>query len=89
MSAPAKLAAFAAALAVLFGGGALAGAAIGPGADETSEQTHGTAPEPQEHSDDIMDLLDSLDMDAIEYDPDGFQDRIRTISKQLKNGTEE
>jgi hypothetical protein len=41
VSATAKLAAFVAALAVLFGGAALAGAAIGPDPDE---------PEPQEHS---------------------------------------
>src|SRR5687767_8618963 len=43
---------------------------------------------PTDHSDDIRDLLDSLDMDAIEYDPDGFQDRIRMISKQLKQTSE-
>jgi hypothetical protein len=42
MSAPAKLAAFAGILALLFGGGALAGAAIGPDRD--------TRPEPEEHS---------------------------------------
>ena len=42
MSAGAKLAAFAGVLAVLFGGGALAGAAIGP--------DPATRPEPQEHS---------------------------------------
>src|SRR5688500_10352699 len=29
---------------------------------------------PTDHSDDIMDLLDDLDMDDIEYDPDGFQE---------------
>jgi hypothetical protein len=51
VSAPVKLTAFAAALAVLFGGGALAGAAIGPEADDTAEQTHGSSIQPQEHSD--------------------------------------
>jgi hypothetical protein len=38
MSAPAKLAAFAATLAVLFGGGALAGGAINPNRDEQMEE---------------------------------------------------
>jgi hypothetical protein len=51
VSAPAKLTPFAAALAVLFGGGALAGAAIVPEADDAAEQTHGSSDQPQEHSD--------------------------------------
>ena len=51
MRGPAKLAAFAAVLAVLFGGGALAGAAIGPEPSDTRENTHGSSTEPQEHSD--------------------------------------
>jgi hypothetical protein len=55
VSAPAKLSAFAAVLAVLFGGGALAGAAIGPEADEepvaTAREGHGSDAQPQEHSD--------------------------------------
>jgi hypothetical protein len=46
VSAPAKLAAFVAALAVVFGGAALAGAAIGP---ERQDQI--ASAEPQEHSD--------------------------------------
>jgi hypothetical protein len=46
MSATPKLAAFVAALAVVFGGAALAGAAIGPDRDEDVAAT-----EPQEHSD--------------------------------------
>jgi acyl-CoA thioester hydrolase len=37
-----------------------------------------------DHSDDIMDLLEELDDDAIYYDPDGFQERIKRLSKQLK-----
>ena len=41
-----------------------------------------------DHTDDLMDLLDNLDMDDIEYDPDGFQERIRKISKQLKETQE-
>ncbi|MBK0403343.1 acyl-CoA thioesterase [Adhaeribacter sp. BT258] len=37
-----------------------------------------------DHSDDLMDLLEVLDDDAIYYDPDGFQERIKRLSKQLK-----
>lgn len=40
---------------------------------------------PTDHSDDIMDLLEDLDDEDISYDPDGFQQRIRKVSKQLKN----
>lgn len=43
MTAPAKLAAFAGALAVLFGGGALAGGAIDPQRDEDERPSHGMA----------------------------------------------
>lgn len=39
---------------------------------------------PTDHTDDLMDLLEALDLDDMEYDPDGFQERIRKISKQLK-----
>jgi hypothetical protein len=49
VSAIAKLAAFVAALAVLFGGAALAGAAIGPEPREPVADDHGD--EPKEHSD--------------------------------------
>jgi hypothetical protein len=50
---PAKLTAFAAGLAVLFGGGALAGAAIGPDTDDpaTTAATHGSDAQSEEHSD--------------------------------------
>jgi hypothetical protein len=52
MSAPVKLTAFAAVLAVLFGGGALAGAAIGPAPDEpeTSADSHGAEPADGAHA---------------------------------------
>ncbi|MFC5271235.1 acyl-CoA thioesterase [Adhaeribacter terreus] len=39
---------------------------------------------PTDHSDDIMDLLEELDDDEISFDPDGFQERIKRLSKQLK-----
>jgi acyl-CoA thioester hydrolase len=39
---------------------------------------------PTDHSDDIMDLLEQLDDDDISYDPDGFQERIKKLSRQLK-----
>jgi hypothetical protein len=54
VSVPAKLTAFAAGLAVLFGGGALAGAAIGPAGDDpvaASADTHGRDARSEEHSD--------------------------------------
>jgi acyl-CoA thioester hydrolase len=44
---------------------------------------------PTDHSDDIMDMLEALDMDDVEYDPDGFQERIRKISKKMKAESEE
>ncbi|QNH62640.1 acyl-CoA thioesterase [Hymenobacter sediminicola] len=37
-----------------------------------------------EHSDELMDLLEKLDVDEIDYDPDGFDDRVRMVRKQLK-----
>jgi hypothetical protein len=51
VSAAAKLTAFAAGLAVLFGGGALAGAAIGPDTEDppTTAETHGSDAQPEEH----------------------------------------
>ena len=39
---------------------------------------------PTDHSDDLMDLLEKLDDDNISYDEDGFQDRIKKVSRQLK-----
>ncbi|MBD2714146.1 acyl-CoA thioesterase [Microvirga sp. STR05] len=37
-----------------------------------------------EHSDELMDLLEKLDVDEIDYDPDGFDDRVKMVRKQLK-----
>src|SRR5687767_1609199 len=39
---------------------------------------------PTDHSDDLMDLLGDLDDDNDSYDEDGFQDRIKKISRILK-----
>jgi hypothetical protein len=52
VSVAAKLTAFAAGLAVLFGGGALAGAAIGPDSEDppTTAESHGSDAQPEEHS---------------------------------------
>ena len=44
---------------------------------------------PTDHSDDLMDLLDNLDMDDMHYDPDGFQERIRKLSRKLKGEDED
>ncbi len=48
MNAPAKLAGFAAALGLLFGGGALAGAVVDPDRDEPREEGHAAAEKPRE-----------------------------------------
>ncbi|UOQ65960.1 acyl-CoA thioesterase [Hymenobacter volaticus] len=37
-----------------------------------------------EHPDDLMDMLEELDVPGIEYDPDGFDDRVKRVRKQLK-----
>ncbi|SNC76119.1 acyl-CoA thioester hydrolase [Hymenobacter gelipurpurascens] len=38
-----------------------------------------------EHNDDLMDMLDELDVEDISYDPDGFDDRVKRLRKQLKH----
>ena len=37
-----------------------------------------------DHSAALMDLLDELDVAAVEYDPDGFDERVKTVRRQLK-----
>lgn len=37
-----------------------------------------------DHSDDLMDLLEQLDVEDVSYDPDGFDERVRRLRKQLK-----
>jgi len=37
-----------------------------------------------DHSDALMDLLDQIDVEDIAYDPDGFDDRVKTVRQQLK-----
>ena len=37
-----------------------------------------------DHSDAMMDLLDQVDVDSIEYDPDGFDERVKEVRQQLK-----
>ncbi|WP_139925426.1 thioesterase family protein [Hymenobacter sp. DG01] len=37
-----------------------------------------------EHSDALMDMLEGLDVEEVSYDPDGFDDRVRRLRKQLK-----
>jgi acyl-CoA thioester hydrolase len=43
---------------------------------------------PTDHSDDLMDLLETLDDESIPYDEDGFQERIKAITKKLKEASE-
>ena len=37
-----------------------------------------------DHSNALMDLLDALDVDSIDYDPDGFDERVQRIRQELK-----
>lgn len=37
-----------------------------------------------DHSDQLMELLDDLDVEEISYDPDGFDERVRRLRKELK-----
>lgn len=37
-----------------------------------------------DHSDRLMELLDDLDVEEISYDPDGFDERVRRLRKELK-----
>jgi len=39
---------------------------------------------PTDHSDQLMDLLELLDVAEIDYDPDGFQERVKELSRQIK-----
>jgi acyl-CoA thioester hydrolase len=38
-----------------------------------------------EHSDALMDMLEELDVEDVSYDPDGFDDRVKRLRKQLKH----
>lgn len=37
-----------------------------------------------DHADAMMDLLDQVDVEAVDYDPDGFDERVKTVRQQLK-----
>ena len=37
-----------------------------------------------DHSNAMMDLLDELDVEGVNYDPDGFDDRVKEVRQQLK-----
>lgn len=38
-----------------------------------------------EHTDELMDMLEELDVEDISYDPDGFDERVKRLRKQLKH----
>jgi len=42
-----------------------------------------------EHSDALMDMLDQLDVPDVEYDVDGFDERVKRVRKQLKQQRKE
>lgn len=37
-----------------------------------------------DHSDALMDMLEQLDVEDVDYDPDGFDERVRRLRKELK-----
>ncbi len=37
-----------------------------------------------DHADALMDLLDELDVPGIDYEPDGFDQRVKTVRQELK-----
>ena len=37
-----------------------------------------------DHANAMMDLLDELDVEEVDYDPDGFDDRVKEVRQQLK-----
>lgn len=38
----------------------------------------------RDHPDALMDLLDQLDVESIDYDPDGFDERVKRVRQELK-----
>ncbi len=51
-----------------------------------SEMTYVTMPAGTrtDHANDLMDLLEQLDVEAVNYDPDGFDERVKEVRQQLK-----
>ena len=37
-----------------------------------------------DHANTLMDLLEQLDVDGVNYDPDGFDERVKEVRQQLK-----
>jgi acyl-CoA thioester hydrolase len=37
-----------------------------------------------DHADDLMDQLEELDVPGIDYDPDGFDERVKAVRQELK-----
>ena len=37
-----------------------------------------------DHSDALMDLLEQVDVEGVDYDPDGFDERVKAVRKELK-----
>ncbi len=37
-----------------------------------------------DHANAMMDLLEQLDVDAVDYDPDGFDERVKAVRQELK-----
>ena len=56
-----------------------------------SEMTFVTVPAGTraDHANALMDLLEQLDVKDVQYDPDGFDDRVKEVRKQLKKQRKE
>ena len=37
-----------------------------------------------DHANAMMDLLEQLDVDGVDYDPDGFDERLKAVRQELK-----
>ncbi|MGI4870600.1 MAG: acyl-CoA thioesterase [Janthinobacterium lividum] len=42
-----------------------------------------------DHADTLMDMLEALDVPGIDYDPDGFDERVKTVRQELKRARRE
>ena len=42
-----------------------------------------------DHGNAMMDLLDELDVEGVDYDPDGFDERVKVVRQELKRARRE
>jgi acyl-CoA thioester hydrolase len=39
---------------------------------------------PADHPDELMDMLEQLDVEEVDYEPDGFQHRVKQVNRQAR-----